>query len=49
MTKVIKEVKQLHMGHLHLTFEDGSMAVITRGSHEEHKPKPGDEWPPAKA
>jgi hypothetical protein len=46
MQKKIVKVSSAALGHLHLTFEDGSMAVVHRGKHEEHDLKPGKLWPP---
>lgn len=41
----IKEVKPLHMGHYHVTLEDGSMDTVTREEVAEHgKPEVGQEY-----
>lgn len=44
-SKKIAKVAPAHMGHVHLTFEDGSMDVVRREEHKGHEFKVGDYWP----
>jgi len=47
MTKTIRTITQLTMGHARLDFVDGTSQTLARGSHELLSLKSGDEYPPS--
>lgn len=46
MQKKIVKVTAVHMGSVHIDFEDGTMMVIHRDAAKKGVPKVGDMWPP---
>lgn len=42
---IIAKVEKTQFGHIHLTMEDGSKALLVRGDLLTHIPKVGDSWP----
>jgi hypothetical protein len=46
MSKKVTAVKQAHMGHVHVEFEDGSMQMLTRDQVKDGAPKVGEFYPP---
>jgi hypothetical protein len=46
MQKKIVKVTAVHMGSVHIDFEDGTMMVIHRDAAKKGVPKVGDLWPP---
>lgn len=46
MAKRVKAVHKVHMQHLHIDFEDGTMTVISRNDAVGAMPEVGKVWPP---